>query len=145
MKRFSIYIPGDVRGMGRPRAAHFGGRTRMYHDKKDVQAQAEVRSAWEEAGKPLLWEGAYWGVRVEAMFPRPASHLKKDGTLSAEGKRHPMPGKKPDLDNVLKLVTDPLVKCGAVPDDSRMVFALVKKEWTKPGREPGTYVEVKEV
>lgn len=137
---FTLFIPGEIRGMGRPRVASRGKYARVYTAPKDVESQQRVELAWREEGMPRLPDDCYWSVRVEASFTRPKGHFKKNGELSAEGLRKPYPGIKPDADNLLKMVTDPIVAAGGVPDDARMVNVRVTKRWSINDK-PGTYVE----
>jgi Holliday junction resolvase RusA-like endonuclease len=92
-------------------------------------AEAEVRRKWEEAGEPRLPDDVGLRIEMTLYVVRPGSHRKKDGSLSAEGERHPRPHtKKPDVDNAIKLVMDALNK-RAYRDDVRIVEALVERHW----------------
>jgi Holliday junction resolvase RusA-like endonuclease len=59
----------------------------------------------------------------------------RDGTLSAAGQRKPFPtGKKPDVDNALKLLMDAL-NGKAYRDDVDVVDARVRRVWSFDGWE----------
>lgn len=120
-------VEGSPTGKGRHRTNLQTGRT--YTPAKTASAEERVRAAWREAGSPSL-EGSL-EMQVCATMQRPKGHYLKDGqTLSTEGLRHPWPIKKPDLDNVLKLVADALNQC-AYRDDSQVVMARLIRRWAK--------------
>jgi Holliday junction resolvase RusA-like endonuclease len=125
---FTLTIPGPPVGFARMRTGH--GRT-FIPDKQRAHMDA-IRAEWAAQGRPVLPADAYYKVAVTALHDRPAGHLLRDGSLSAEGRRRPYPG-APDVDNVGKLLLDALVAAGAVPDDRRMVGLHVWKRWTGDG------------
>jgi Holliday junction resolvase RusA-like endonuclease len=118
----AIVVPGMPRGKGRPRF----GRGRAYTPAGTVEAEGDVVAAWLAAGSPRV-EGPV-ALEVELRVPRPRSHWLRSGDLSAEGRRHPVPVRKPDLDNALKLVMDALAN-RAWGDDACVVTASVRRVW----------------
>lgn len=64
---------------------------------------------------------------------RPKVHWLKDGSLSAEGRRHPWPDGKPDGLKLLRSVEDSLTDAGVYKDDSRIVRSCWAKEYARPG------------
>lgn len=125
-----LTVAGKPTGKGRPKF----GNGRTYTPAPTRAAEARVRDAWVEAGCPRLPEGPVW-LYLEVVVERPASHWKKDGTLSAAGERLPYPLTRPDLDNVLKLVSDAL-NDRAYKDDAHIVDAREVRRWAAP-REDG--------
>jgi Holliday junction resolvase RusA-like endonuclease len=124
---FTLWIGGEPQGKDRPRFVKSTGRT--FTTKKTELAEGEVRRKWEEAGEPRLPDDTAIRIEVVLYVARPASHWRKDGTLSAQGERQPRPhSKKPDVDNAIKLVMDALNK-RAYRDDVRIVEALVERHW----------------
>lgn len=120
-----LVIDGQPEGKDRPRF----GNGRTFTTKKTLLAEAEIRRAWEEAGKPRLPEDVPISLVLRLFVSRPASHYKASGALSAEGLRNPQPMKqKPDVDNAVKLVMDALNK-RAYRDDVRVTRVLVTREW----------------
>ena len=123
----TLRVPGPVRGKGRPR---FNRRTgRVYTDRLTKLAEARVRRAWEDAGSPRV-DGPV-ELEVTAVLGRPGSHLKRDGTLSAAGKRSQWPTKTPDLDNAIKVPLDALNRL-AFTDDAQVVLLHATKRWSTP-------------
>jgi Holliday junction resolvase RusA-like endonuclease len=101
----------------------------VYTTKKTTVAEREIRAAWEDQGKPRLPDESALGLSVRLAVVRPQGHFKKDGSLSAQGLRHPIPrNKKPDLDNAIKLVMDAL-NSRAYRDDVQIAEAQIKRVW----------------
>lgn len=123
-----LTIPGPPRGQART-----GGNGRQrFTPPADREATARIQAEWIAAGRPTLPADAPYALHVVAYHARPASHWRKDGSLNAEGARRPFPG-KPDIDNVVKLVADALVACGALPDDRLMFQLSAEKCWAVDG------------
>lgn len=124
MTSFAFTVPGKPTGKGRPRFSK--GRT--FTDATTAQAEGDVLGCWIDAGGTRLDDGPI-ALRVALVVERPKSHRKSDGTLSAEGLRHPWPAnQKPDVDNALKLVMDAL-NGRAWRDDVQIVDVYVTRTW----------------
>ncbi|UTI65637.1 RusA family crossover junction endodeoxyribonuclease [Paraconexibacter antarcticus] len=135
----AVVIPGKPVGKGRPKF----GNGRTYTPADTVKAEREVRAAWQAAGAGRLPLGPV-RLYLEAVVERPASHWKRDGTLSAAGERLPYPLTRPDLDNVVKLVSDALNDC-AFKDDAHIVDSRQVRRWANPGEEAHVRVELWDV
>ena len=121
----TLWLSGQPKGKDRPRFTKSG---RTFTTKETVLAEGNIIRKWEEAGEPRLPDAAL-RCDVTLYIARPASHFKKDGSLSTEGQRHPRPeNKKPDVDNAIKLVMDALNK-RAYKDDVQIVEAFVDRHW----------------
>jgi Holliday junction resolvase RusA-like endonuclease len=121
---FSLIIDGRPQGQPRPRFAN----GRAYAGKKQKLAEGEVRRVWQQAGSPRMMDGPL-KLTMWLDVARPMTHFKKDGSLSAEGLRHPYPHKsKPDLDNAVKLVCDALNTL-AWRDDVRFCEVTIQRHW----------------
>lgn len=134
-----LVVDGQPQGKERPK---FNTVTKVaYTPKATVLAEKEIRSLWREAGKPRLPDVAL-EIVIELYVQRPQSHFKKNGELTAEGLRHPIPrNKKPDVDNAIKLVMDALNK-QAYKDDVQIAKATVTRHW---GEWPKTVINIKEL
>lgn len=108
----------------------FDPRTRRaYSPPSNIISENDVRAVWREAGEPRLENDTAISIEVTILVPRPSGHFKKNGDLSAEGLRHPVPrNKKPDVDNALKLVMDAL-NSRAYKDDVQIARATVERCW----------------
>jgi Holliday junction resolvase RusA-like endonuclease len=130
-----LTIPGPPRGKQRPRFVRATGRT--YTPAETEQAEADVLTVWLADGQPRI-DGPV-ALRVEAVMRRPDAHWCVDGTLSAAGRRTPRPTRKPDVDNILKLIADAL-SGRAFGDDALIVEARCAKWWA--GRHESEHVIV---
>ncbi len=122
-----LVLSGQPEGKKRPKF----GKGRVWTPKETQLAEGNIIRRWEEAGEPRMPDDAALRIEVVLYIARPATHRKRDGSLSAEGLRHPRPeNKKPDVDNALKLVMDALNQ-RAYKDDVRVVEALVERHWAE--------------
>ena len=108
----------------RPRA---GKGNRIYTPKRTHDNEAFVLTAWRHARLPRVPASAPFTVSSEFFYQRPASHLRKDGALSAEGMRRPVP-RGADIDNLQKLVLDAL-NGWAWEDDALCTRSIAEKLW----------------
>lgn len=127
-RAFALIIAGAPIGFARMRT----GNGRTFIPDRQRSRMEEIRAEWIAQGRCALPADAFYRVEIVALFERPAGHRRKDGELSAEGRRRPFPG-APDVDNIAKLLLDALGSCGAVPDDRRLVALDVRKRWVQDG------------
>lgn len=115
---------------------------RAYSPPSNIIGENDVRAVWREAGAPRIEDDAAISIEILIVVPRPSSHFKQNGDLSAQGLRHPIPrNKKPDLDNALKLVMDAL-NTRAYKDDVQIARAMVERRW---GEWPITTIRLNEL
>jgi Holliday junction resolvase RusA-like endonuclease len=124
--QIELTILGDPAGKGRPRFVRATGRA--YTDAKTISAEQAVVEAWHREGQGRLPDVAL-SADITVCMQRPKGHFKRDGGLSAEGQRQSVPTKRPDLDNVAKLVLDSLNGL-AYRDDSQIAQLIVHRFWT---------------
>ena len=129
-QQFTLRIPMIPVGKGRPRFQRSTGRT--YTPAQTESAEAQIRYAWIEAGRPRLPDDTPISVGVTLEIPRPAGHFKKNGELSAAGRRagRVWCRQKPDIDNAMKLVMDAL-EGFAYRSDACVVELTASKLWTR--------------
>jgi Holliday junction resolvase RusA-like endonuclease len=137
MTMIELHIAGRSTTKQRPR---FDPRTkRAYTPPSNTIGENDVRAIWREAGEPRIDDDVAIAIRMVVRVCRPGGHFRKDGGLSMEGIRHPIPrNKKPDLDNAIKLVMDAL-NSRAYKDDVQVARILVEREW---GHWPETIVYI---
>jgi Holliday junction resolvase RusA-like endonuclease len=123
-------IPGEPTGKGRPRVTKFG----TFTPEKTVSYENLIKVTYP--GKML--EGQL-EIEVQAYYSIPKSTSKKRRELMMLGEIRPT--KKPDCDNVLKIIADALNKI-AYNDDSQIVRAVVEKYYCE---NPRVEVELREV
>ena len=114
---YNFTIFGDPVGKQRPRVTQHG----TYTPKKTKDYEELVKS---------LYQGPYFGdvplcVDVLAVFPIPKSYTKKQ-RAECLGKPYM---KKPDYDNILKIISDALNGV-AYKDDNQIVSAYIYKRYT---------------
>jgi Holliday junction resolvase RusA-like endonuclease len=124
--RIVLRVPGAPVGKDRPRFSRTG---RVYTTAQTARAQNDLRVVWQQAGAPRLPDDMAVALTVVLQVERPQSHWRKDGSLSAEGLRHPRPrSRKPDVDNVAKLVMDALEGL-AYRNDVQVCSLRVLRRW----------------
>lgn len=117
--RTTFTILGTPVAKGRPRLGKYG----TYTPEKTVEYENLVRTIYQAEGHPKH-EG-YIGLVVRAYMPIPKSTSKKKRALMLEGEIRP--AKRPDWDNIGKIVSDSLN--GLAWDDDRQVVAGHVMKW----------------
>lgn len=117
-----IHIPGEPMGKGRPRYTHSGI---CYTPEKTRSYESQVKAAYEAQANGMFFEGPL-AVTIVAGFQIPKALSKLKLARYLEGKERPQ--KKPDWDNVGKIVCDALNGI-AYSDDKVIVESTVKKFW----------------
>ena len=120
-------VPGEPVGKGRPRFARVGDSVKTYTPRETQAYEERVRTAYRAAGGPHMGDRALC-VRITAYCPIPASVSKARRLAMARG--FELPTKKPDCDNVMKVVCDALNGC-AYDDDKQIVSAVVLKKYAE--------------
>lgn len=104
---------------------------RPYTTSETKATEGTVREAWKAAGEVRMPDNAPLRLVMTVFVVRPKGHFKRDGSLSAEGLRHPMPeNKKPDMDNSIKVVMDALNDV-AYRDDVAFCQCVWTREWAE--------------
>ncbi len=118
----TILIEPEPKGRARGFINKKSGRVQFYSPGKTVKTESAIRAAL--IGKDCFFEqGIPLYLEVTFYLSRPASAPKKIT----------MPAKKPDIDNLMKTLTDALEKfCYA--NDSQITTALIKKKFGSPPR-----------
>jgi Holliday junction resolvase RusA-like endonuclease len=131
-----LVVDGQARGKDRPRVTSRG----TFTSQRTRAAETHTRQVWLAAGRPRI-DGPLH-LTVEVVVQRPQTHWKVDGTLSAAGERQPVPARKPDLDNAVKLHMDALNGC-AYRDDVDVVHLTAWRRWANAGEHPHTRIRLK--
>lgn len=140
MIRFEI--PGEPGAKGRPRFSTFGGRAVAYTDKKTRLYELLVKDAYmTQIGNPDPIKGEM-KVEINAHFAIPKSTSKRKRATMVAGKIKPT--KKPDTDNIAKIMLDSLNGI-AFEDDKQVVELTVTKHYSeRPRVEVSVWEESKE-
>lgn len=134
--QFRLVVPGRPHPWQRARA----NNGRMFTAPKTRAHTALVQTEWIAAGRPTLTQGPYT-LSMQAFFARPAGHMLKNGSLSAAGRRSPIPTTN-DVDNLTKQVLDSLTACGAIPDDRWCWHITATKHWCPTDMQEATIIEL---
>ena len=124
-------VPGQPVAKGRPKFARQAGFVRAYTPEKTVAYETLVKLAAGEAmaGDPPMQGPLSLMLRLYLAIPK--STTKRDRAAIVAG--YFLPTKKPDIDNVLKAVTDAMN--GIVyEDDAQLVTVMVVKQYSDTPR-----------
>lgn len=132
MKQIKFSIPGQPFGKQRPRVVSRGTFSKAYTPKETVSYENLVKLMYSQAAKGKMFpDGAMLDVRIIAYYDIPKSTSKKKRKEMLEHKIRP--AKKPDWDNIGKIVCDSL-NLVAYHDDSAVVDAQVRKFYSENPR-----------
>lgn len=127
---FTFTIPGKPQGKARPR---FTGK-HTYTPPKTAAYEELVRSCYRKQGGGCFPKGAPLYVAISAAFAVPTSDSKRERQAKLRGEM--LPTKRPDWDNIGKIVCDALNGV-AWHDDAQIVSACVEKIY-----DTASYVQV---
>lgn len=134
--RISFIIPGEPCGKGRPR---FTAGGRAYTPAKTANYETLVKWYYQQSAKGFRFTDKPLKMMVTAYFQIPASASTKKKAEMRYGFIRPT--KKPDWDNIGKIIADALNGV-AYPDDAQIVEATVRKFYAD---DPRVEVEIEEV
>ena len=118
-------VLGEPQGKGRPRFRNAGKFVQTYTPKETVNYENLVRLEYRRQCRDFKFsKDTPLDVRITAYLAIPKSASKKKAQLMRDRKIRPM--KKPDFDNVGKIVCDSLNEI-AYYDDAQIVDAQVRK------------------
>lgn len=118
-----IVVEGTIRGKQRPRFNTKAGRA--FTSNQTINYENWIKQCYIEQSNKLL-QGAI-RARIEIYYSVPKSYSKRKIEAIKDDTDYPM--KKPDCDNVVKIVLDSLNKI-AYDDDKQVVELTVLKRWT---------------
>ena len=118
--RAFLTIPGKPLGKQRPRVTKWG----TYTPKQTINYETLVQQLYITNKLPKL-EG-YLEVKIKAYYPIPKSTSKKNKEKMLKGEL--LPDKKPDLDNIMKIICDALNGI-AYDDDKQIIKGSIYKAY----------------
>ena len=132
--QYKLTIPGEPVAKSRPRVTRYG----TYTPAKTVNYENFTKQLWYmEHGQTMLENPL--SMQVKAYFTIPKSTSKKNrAKMIAEEIR---PTKKPDGDNILKIIADALNKAAYV-DDKQLVKMSIEKYYSENPRVELTLEEI---
>lgn len=134
-------IPGEPVGKGRPRVVRnkYTGNSVAYTPEKTANYEELVKTMYVAGVNPRFPDDAMLRVEINAYFsiPKSASKKKRADMIG----RVLRPIKKPDVDNIVKILLDSLNRI-AYRDDSQVVSVIFNKWYSE---EPRVEVKITEV
>lgn len=125
-------ILGEPQGKGRPRfsmiAGHVHARTPEQTATYENLVKLEYRA---QCGNYKFPDDAELAMRITAFYGVPKSDSKKKAAAKLGGEIRPT--KKPDMDNVVKVIADAL-NGYAYRDDTQIVDCLIRKFYSETPR-----------
>ena len=124
-KIVSFEIPGEPQGKGRPRFARTGKGVRTFTPEQTASYENLVKVEYERQCEGHRFDDReQLEIEVEAYFAIPKSASKRTKEMMFNENLNPI--KRPDVDNILKVICDSLNQV-AYRDDSQIVKASVRK------------------
>lgn len=131
MDAITFRIYGEPKGKQRPKFSRQGNAVRTYTPSQTVEYEKRVVEAFRRSGGDGFWcsKDEYFSMCVIAYFAMPKNTTKKQKAKMLSNPPEIYP-KKPDCDNIGKIVADALNEI-AYYDDSRMHTQTVIKRYTE--------------
>lgn len=117
-------IEGKPVGKGRPRFKRMGNFVQTYTPEKTAEYEKLVRLRFQNAGGAITDKPVR--VEITAFFAPPKSTRKRDRIEMLANRI--LPEKKPDVDNIAKIILDALNKI-AYADDAQVIELSVIKRY----------------
>lgn len=130
MQSVSFHVPGKPQGKARARTVHNKalGHSISYTPENDLLYENLIKTLYMQAADGARFEKETpVTLRIIARFEPPKSASKKRRQQMLEGELLPL--KKPDIDNIVKVVADAL-NGAAYHDDTQIIFAVAKKVYS---------------
>ena len=137
--RAKFCIHGDPKGKGRPRFSTVCGHVHTRTPDETVLYENLVKTEYRQQVGVKFPDDAMLDVRIFAYYPIPTSASKRKRQAMLERKIRPT--KKPDWDNVGKVICDSLNGI-AYRDDAQVVDSMVRKFY---GEDPKVVVTIEEI
>ena len=133
---YEFEVPGKIIGKGRPRLNSYTGQVYTPTRTKDYE-NLIIQYFMLKYPRFKPFEGRV-SVEITANFEVPKSTKKSDKALMLENKINPL--KKPDIDNIVKIILDAMNEC-AFKDDTQITKLTVEKKYAN---EESIYVKIEE-
>lgn len=130
--KVKFVVLGEPQGKGRPKFSRAGNHVQTRTPDETVIYENLIKTEYQrQCGGLRFQDGDQLDVRIMAFYAIPASVSKKRRRMMLD--RQIRPGKKPDWDNIGKVVTDSLNQV-AYRDDAQVVDAQVRKFFSEKPR-----------
>ncbi len=123
--KIEFIVPGNPVGKARPRHTKSG---HTYTPEKTTTYENLVKLMYSQKYKGVVFDtDVPLAISIEAYIPIPQSVSKKKADMMKQNTL--LPTKKPDCDNIAKIICDALNGV-AYPDDKQIVSMLVSKRYS---------------
>jgi len=130
--KIKFTVPGEPQGKGRPKFSTFNGHVTARTPDKTVLYENLVRTMYQYSNPGRRFpDGEMLDLRVIAFYTIPTSASRKRREAMIAGTIRPT--KKPDADNILKVVADSLNNI-AYHDDAQIVDTQLRKFYSTEPR-----------
>ncbi len=124
-------IEGEPIGKARPRHRQTAGKSITYTPKKTLEYEEKVRNSFLSKNKGVKFGNkSQIGVIITSYFKIPKNKAKRVRELMLAGIIKPT--KKPDIDNIAKIICDGLNGV-AYKDDAQIIYLAVMKRYAEEG------------
>lgn len=138
--KIALTIPGEPKGKARPK---FDSRSRRAYTPSDTKKyEKQISDLYHLNYSGLAFPDGALDLRIRAYFGVPKSDSAK--TTLRKLANVIRPTKKPDMDNIVKIVADALNGV-AFRDDAQIVDCMVRKFYSNSPRVEITIENIKEV
>ena len=132
-------VPGTPRGKQRPRVCRINGRSITYTPRQTAEYESQIKSMYFKVANFKFERYVPLEVAILALFAPPKNASKKVRALMLGGEI--LPTKRPDGDNVIKVVLDALNGV-AFHDDGQICKIYFEKMYAET---PGIRVLIKNI
>jgi Holliday junction resolvase RusA-like endonuclease len=137
--RVKFKVLGEPKGKQRPRLCKIRGRSIVYTPKQTTEYEQKIRASCKRLMSEKFPQGIPLEIKITALFSIPKKFNKEQREKSINGEL--LPTKKPDGDNVIKIVLDALNDT-AYFDDSQVCGINFFKKY---GEKAQIIIEIKEI
>ena len=99
-------VPGPPKGKQRPRICKVNGRSMAYTPKETIEYERLVRASYTAVSKAKFERNLPLEISILALYSVPKYVSRKTKELMLNGRLFPT--KKPDADNIIKVILDAL-------------------------------------
>lgn len=137
--RVKFKVLGEPKGKQRPKLCKIRGRSIVYTPKRTTEYEQKIRVSYKRLLSEKIPKGTPLEVNITALFSIPKKFNKEQRQNALSGEI--MPTKKPDSDNIIKIVLDALNDT-AYFDDSQVCGINFFKRY---GEKAQIIIEIKEI
>lgn len=132
-------VPGPPKGKQRPRVCRINGQSVAYTPRQTIEYEKLVRASYTGVSKMFFDKNIPLEISIIALFSVPQSISKRLKNSMLKGDI--LPTKKPDSDNIIKIILDALNGI-CYHDDSQICRIYFEKKYSEI---PKVEITIKEI